>query len=152
MWRLHTGLCKICAKYFDKQLKIGKTSRPKNLRSVLIIYLLQLYYFLNLLIERFPNCCFFLIAWRCCRFGGYNKSFDVYPSFPLGDFYDGRCYPFAENWPKFWLWLICLTDSSGDFSDKNSDLRLLTSWQGFYAWDFWIRRWNQKRDEAQGII
>ena len=68
-WRLHTGLCKICAKYFDKQLKIGKTSRPKNLRSVLIIYLLQRYYFLNLLIERFPNCCFFncvtvLSIWR----------------------------------------------------------------------------------------
>ena len=36
-------------------------------------------------------------------------SYNVYPSFPLGDFHDGRFYPSAEDWPKFSLRICLLT-------------------------------------------
>ena len=53
----------ICAKYFDKYLKVGKMYRLNNWRSILIICLLQYYNFLSLFTVWFPN--YFLIAWGC---------------------------------------------------------------------------------------
>ena len=50
----------ICAKYFDKYLKNDKTYRPKNWRSITVIYLLLNDDFLSLFTEWFLN--YFLIA------------------------------------------------------------------------------------------